>query len=526
MLDNHEPIFGKNVIETLSAGMYDNPLFLFREYVQNAADSIDAAERNGILHKGLGQIEITIDEEKRLIAFEDNGTGIPADSVAKMLANIGDSQKDRKTDKGFRGIGRLGGLGYCKKVRFETSAMGENEASFLEWDAKKLHEILADKNDHISAGALIKRITRTWRQPCNDRKHYFRVSLIEVNPSNNDLLDVEEVRKYLSLVAPVPFDCSKFRFIRKIEDFIKTKNLPALNEYRINLNGDEVLKGYETPLKIEDTQSIEILDIECRLLQNSGKAIGWYWFGISKFEGVLPKKCFQRNIRLRKANIQIGEGDCLSKHPRLGRPLWQEDRGNNYYIGEIHTLDEELIPNSRRDYFNQDESCRRFEAALVDEFKGLGDIYRKASQLRNAKKDMEDAKKAQQAFHEKDRKTAFFDRGERNAALEKVRAAERRAEAARVKIEKITMIAEEAPSSSIAAKPLASIAAVYSSEIGQTAAQSFNPAPFPRQGYAKDNRKKGEVRILETVFAVLNEKLPPDEAQSIREEINRRVAKL
>lgn len=45
MLNGHDPIFGKNVLETLSEGMYDNPLFLFREYVQNAADAIDAAEK-------------------------------------------------------------------------------------------------------------------------------------------------------------------------------------------------------------------------------------------------------------------------------------------------------------------------------------------------------------------------------------------------------------------------------------------------------------------------------------------------
>lgn len=58
MLNDHDPIFGKNVIETLSEGMYDNPLFLFREYVQNAADAIDAAEKDGILETGAGEIVI------------------------------------------------------------------------------------------------------------------------------------------------------------------------------------------------------------------------------------------------------------------------------------------------------------------------------------------------------------------------------------------------------------------------------------------------------------------------------------
>ena len=61
---DHDPIFGKNVIETLSEGMYDNPLFLFREYVQNAADAIDAAERDGILKNGAGQIEVVVDKQR------------------------------------------------------------------------------------------------------------------------------------------------------------------------------------------------------------------------------------------------------------------------------------------------------------------------------------------------------------------------------------------------------------------------------------------------------------------------------
>ena len=87
MLNDHNPIFGKNVLETLSEGMYDNPLFLFREYVQNAADAIDAAEKNSILEKDAGAIVVTIDSEKRFICFEDNGTGIRQAEVTKMLAN-------------------------------------------------------------------------------------------------------------------------------------------------------------------------------------------------------------------------------------------------------------------------------------------------------------------------------------------------------------------------------------------------------------------------------------------------------
>ena len=101
MLEGHEPIFGKNIIESLSEGMYDNPLFLFREYIQNSADSIDKAVVTGLLNKNEGQIEVEIDIEQRRITFEDNGTGIPKNSVSKMLANIGSSSKDRKSSYNF-----------------------------------------------------------------------------------------------------------------------------------------------------------------------------------------------------------------------------------------------------------------------------------------------------------------------------------------------------------------------------------------------------------------------------------------
>jgi len=285
MLD-HEPIFGKNVIETLSEGMYDNPHFLFREYVQNAADSIDAAVRQGILREDGGQIEIVIDADKRLISFEDNGTGIASADFKSMLVNIGNSIKDRKTDKGFRGIGRLGGLGYCQKVRFETSAKGESIRSHMEWDARNLHELLADQNEKISAGQLIRRITSIWEESCEKDSHFFKVSLVNVNASSDELLDVDDVRRYLSMVAPVPFDYERFRFISDIEAFVKGHNLPALHEYTINLNGDEVRKGYETPLALEKKgKTVDILTVECALLQKAGKTVGWYWYCVSEFDG-------------------------------------------------------------------------------------------------------------------------------------------------------------------------------------------------------------------------------------------------
>lgn len=521
MLD-HEPIFGKNVIETLSEGMYDNPLFLFREYVQNAADAIDAAVRQGILHEGDGQIEIVIDAEKRLISFEDNGTGIISAEFKAMLANIGNSIKDRKTDKGFRGIGRLGGLGYCQKVRFETSAKGETVKSFMEWDARNLHELLADQNEKISAGQLIKRITGTWEEDCQKGEHYFKVSLVNVNPPSDELLDTDEVRRYLAMVAPVPFDYERFRFVSDIESFIKGNNLPALHEYTVNLNGDEVRKGYETPLTIEKKgKTVDILAVECALLQKGGKTVGWYWYCVSEFDGVLPVSCWQRGFRLRKANIQIGEYDCLSNHPRHGQKLWREDRGNNYFLGEVHALDENLIPNSRRDYFNQDTACRRFEAALCEAFRGLHTLYHDASKLRSAVTVIRGAEIAKKDFEKKEKSGVFYNDETRKEAKEKVDTALTRAREAQSTLEKYRVGTQALPGCEI--KPVALLVEKWTEQMPVRTLPESLPTKPAKTGVA--DIRSGDRRVLDEVFAVLDKMLPPDTSASIKEAITKRFAR-
>jgi len=527
MLIDHKPIFGKNVIETLSEGMYDNPLFLFREYVQNSADAIDAAVRAGLLQKDEGQIVVTIDYSQRIITFEDNGIGIPKEQVNEMLANVGASHKDRITDKGFRGIGRLGGLGYCQKVRFETSSKGESVTSIFEWDARNLHEILVDRNERIDASELIKRITSTWSKQCDKDKHFFKMSLININPQSDELLDVEEVRKYLAMVAPVPFSYERFRFVEDIESFLKENQIELPDEYRICLNGDEINKGYETPLKIEGKKDIEIHDVYCKTLTDpNGRLLGWYWFCVSAFDGFLPKKCWQRGLRLRKANIQIGDADCLTNHPKRGLALWKDDRGNSYFIGEIHALDEDLIPNSRRDYFNQDVACRRFEKALSNEFSDCWDLCRIASDIRSATRHVRAAEVASDEFSKKDKDGLFYDKSERDSEAKKLEIAREKAVKAERTIQKIKEKVADQDEESGQPSPLTTIVEIYATDENK---KSISEKPLtidksPKKGFAKAKLNRGERRIIEIVQKVLSENLSPSEADAIHSEVMKRVA--
>ena len=99
---------GKFTLESLTTGMYSEPESCFREYIQNAVDSLDAAFADGLIKSEDFRIEIIVDGTKREITIRDNGTGVKKDLVKKTLLDIGNSTKLHTTNRGFRGIGRLG----------------------------------------------------------------------------------------------------------------------------------------------------------------------------------------------------------------------------------------------------------------------------------------------------------------------------------------------------------------------------------------------------------------------------------
>ena len=127
----HSFVVGKYTLESLTNGMYSSPMDLYREYIQNAVDSIDDAVRFGLIEKTASRIDISVDTTTSTISIKDNGCGIGIANAARLLVDIGNSKKSRVTSRGFRGIGRLAGLGYCDLLCFVTSAAGEAEKSII-----------------------------------------------------------------------------------------------------------------------------------------------------------------------------------------------------------------------------------------------------------------------------------------------------------------------------------------------------------------------------------------------------------
>ena len=171
---------GKNILENLTTGMYSDSKVAYREYVQNACDQIDKAIDSGIVAPELAEVTIFIDQKKRYISIEDNATGVREKDFVAQLGDIANSDKKIGIDKGFRGIGRLCGLAYCRTLVFTTSYAGEAVASQMSFDAKLMREMLiSDKKYDIDE--ILDAIVTTKTDKEEKDKHYFKVELIDIN---------------------------------------------------------------------------------------------------------------------------------------------------------------------------------------------------------------------------------------------------------------------------------------------------------------------------------------------------------
>ena len=399
-MSNTNPQIGKDVIESLTLGMYEDCRFIYREYVQNAADAVDKAVKLTILDKGSEEIHIKIDAENRHISILDNATGIPYENVVSILRNIAHSTKKRGEDKGFRGIGRLGGLGYCSKLKFETSYFGEDKKSIMTWDAELLKYIINDRDNNEEAVEVLSRVTKTSFEKEDIDAHYFRVIMEDV--TSDDLLDVESVTDYLSMVAPVDIS-SQFIYRSKINNFKKENGL-CVDTYNIYINGDQIYKPY-TSVIYEDNYGgkkkvDDILDVDFLLSRDdNGDIIYWGWYTISRLKGQMKPKNIARGIRLRKENIQIGDEEICKKF----FSKTEDQRFSFYYFGEIHALSKGLIPNSRRDYFGESKECVDFERRIKKDFLKLKELCYDAQRFRSSTTTIQKAQELKGKIEEKER---------------------------------------------------------------------------------------------------------------------------
>ena len=375
-------IIGKHTLESITTGMYSEPFVIYREYIQNAADSIDMAFESGVLCRGEECIDVIIYSAEKRITIRDNGLGLYSDEAVSRLLDIGNSKKKSTTARGFRGIGRLSGLSYCSKLTFETSAKGDTIGTRIIIDSNKLSEILANvQNDTETILDVLSEVYSIETYSEKENTHYFSVIMDGVEESVK-LTDYSEVMEYLSQNAPVPYNPEKFTWGTEIINRLAQKGC-NIESYKVFVTYQNkrkpVYKPYSDSFLMDKGKNItdEISDIQTFSFMNSDKellAVGW--IATTSFLGSIYDRTI-KGIRVRKGNILIGDGQTLNI-------TFKDARFNGWSIGEVFAIHSKLVPNARRDNFEKNPTYFTFIENLTTLASSITKEIRNASLKRNA----------------------------------------------------------------------------------------------------------------------------------------------
>jgi len=373
---------GKYTLESLTTGMYSDPKIVYREYIQNSVDSLENAISAGMIEPQSMRIDIIVNAEESYISIKDNGTGIPAAEAAKTLMNVGSSKKRNSNNRGFRGIGRLGGMSYCDTLIFTTSAESEKVKTVVTFDCKKLRQLLVPgEYEDMSLSAVLGEITTINTLPEKEEKHYLCVEMKDVN-GFSDLLDIDAAKSYISQVAPLPYQSRHFIYTSQLKEYLASNGY-SVEEFPIFVGEDEAdLEPVYKPNKsrfrsdrakrtADEITSMSYFDVT---IDGELYALGWY--GNCGWYGFLSDKELS-GFRVRKGNILIGDSKTMNV-------IFKEARFNGWTQGEIFIVTDKLIPNARRDDFEQNDAYYKLIQALSD---GVGleiaRTIREASLTRN-----------------------------------------------------------------------------------------------------------------------------------------------
>src|SRR5260370_34758341 len=102
-----------------------------------------------------GTIKINTDLDTRNVTITDNGTGIAHAEFGNRLTAFGASKKRGRGARGFRGVGRLAGIGYCQELIFRSRIPVETEVSEIRWDCRRLKTNLRSSEEHHDLRAAV-----------------------------------------------------------------------------------------------------------------------------------------------------------------------------------------------------------------------------------------------------------------------------------------------------------------------------------------------------------------------------------
>jgi hypothetical protein len=376
---NELVVVGKDVLELLSSAMYIDPLTIYREYIQNAADAIDEAENEGLYTNGArARITISLNSGERRITISDNGAGVPSNSFARRLTALGASQKRGSDARGFRGVGRLCGLAYCEQLVFRSKSNIAPRVWEVRFDCRRLKGLLSNSEFRGDVNEVMYQIVEfdTFEDP-NRWPHFFEVELRRASRVGNDvLLNQSAVRNYISQVGPVPFRTG-FRFAGRIGSHLAKHRIGKTYNIYFNDEPNRIERPFTNSFAIKETRRDKFSELQCfcvRGLDSSIDAVGWLLH--HSYHGTLPEHLGIEGLRLRFGNIQVGDS-------RIFACVFPESRFNSWTVGEVHVVSKQLVPNGRRDQLEESIHKQNLLNHLISHGRAIAKLCRTKSAQRS-----------------------------------------------------------------------------------------------------------------------------------------------
>ena len=381
-----EVFVGKDVLELLSSSMYANPLAIYREYVQNATDAIDDAVEIGLLPSiEYGRVEVDLDHIDRRIVIRDNGAGLPNSEFTPKMMSFGASQKRGTDARGFRGVGRLSALGYVQQLVFRSRSNGDAKVIEARWDGRVVKRLLAATDEDTDLQSIVKEaVSLKELDPTGYPSHFFEVELVKPRRIGNDrLLNEVEIEAFVGQVCPCPFS-DEFSYRDEIVTLLEGLGRSG-RAYNIFINQSEtpIFRPHCDEIEFSESKKSEFRSLKTFQIDGmDGGLAAVGWLAHHDYQGAIPVSQGVRGLRARVGNIQIG-------HDRLFAEIFPEDRFCSWSVGEIHILDSRVVPNGRRDEFENNAHFDNIIAHLRPIGAEVARECRVSSQKRNRLKQFE-----------------------------------------------------------------------------------------------------------------------------------------
>lgn len=473
-------LIGGDIIRLITAGMYDNPLVIYREYLQNAADAI--ASRNG----GDGSVLVSIDPINSRVTILDNGTGLSPTDAAHRLVPIGNSTKTPGIDRGLRGVGRLAALAFADELHFTTRTRVSEPVTRITWDGHTLREL---DLQCIDAKTAVEACTSICSVPDDSwPERFFHVTINGVSRhAASTLLNQDVVRQYISEVCPVPLD-SSFPLASELEKYLSEYTDYFALEVCLNETSTPIVRPFSSAIPLTDQYSAAFERLETRVIpqldRDAPAAI--LWLAHTPYAGSISRRLGIRGLRARVGNIQVGSEDVFEH-------LFHETRFNGWCVGEIHIVDDRIVPNGRREYFETGPHLRNLENHIGAIAHEISLKCRRASSHRNKLRQFQAVIDQANRAHELAKSGYLRDQD----AAELLSREDQRVKAVELAIDRI----DSAPKQVIGTTM--DLEGIRDCDSGYELSHSLNGIPA------------GSVSTLKSVFGTIVRTMPPDSAYDL-----------